>query len=96
MNGLSTQFLEGADHAFAINRTQDVEPILNYTKGMSAIGAGNGKDIKHAAEIPMIFVEQYIQRIGITFAQFCEGQDHIKAVVNDPALAAFRIWAGKV
>lgn len=96
MGQVLTQLLEGADHAYAIQRTQDVEPILNFTREMQAIGAGNGNEMKHAAEIPMIFVEQYLQRTGITFAEFCESQEHIKAIVNDPAIEAFRIWKGRV
>lgn len=96
MQAIATRMLEGADHQFAIQRTQDVEPILDYTREMAAIGAGNGADMKHAAEIPMIVVEQYMQRTGITFREFCESQEHIKAIVNDPALAAFRIWDGRV
>ena len=96
MSGVATQVLEGTDFTYAVDRSQDVQPILEYTKGMQAIGAGNGADLKHAAEIPMIFVEQYMQRTGITFATFSESPDHIRAVVNDPALAAFRIWNGRV
>ena len=96
MSGITTNMLEGAENTFAINRTQDVQPILEYTKEMNAIGAGNGSEVKHAAEIPMIFVESYLQRTGITFHEFCASQDHVKALVNDPALAAFRIWNGRV
>lgn len=93
---LNTKFVEGADHEFAIQRSQDVEPILNYTKEMNRIGAGKGVDMRHCAEIPMIIVENYMQRTGITFREFTESQEHIKAVVNDPALRDFRIWAGRV
>lgn len=96
MSELTTRMLEGAEHEFAIIRSQDVEPILDYTKEMQAIGAGNGADMKHAAEIPNIFVEQYLQRTGITFREFCDSQDHIRAILNDPALQAFRIWKGRV
>jgi hypothetical protein len=96
MAGLNTKFVEGADHEFAIQRSQDVEPILNYTKEMNRIGAGKGADLRHCAEIPMIIVENYMQRTGITFREFTESQDHIKAVVNDPALRDFRIWEGIV
>ena len=96
MTGVSTRLIEGADHEFAIHRSQDVEPILNYTKEMNRIGAGNGSELKHAAEIPMIIVENYLLRTGITFNEFTSSQEHIKAVVNDPALAAFRIWEGRV
>ena len=96
MSEIQTRFLEGADHTFAINRTQDVEPILNYTKEMNALGMGNGADMKHCAEIPMIIVESYLARTGITFHEFCNSQEHVKAVVNDPTLSAFRIWQGRV
>lgn len=93
---IQTRMLEGADHSYAIQRTQDVEPIVNYTREMQAVGAGNAADLKHAAEIPMIFVEQYLSRTGISFADFCAAPDHIRSVVNDPALAAFRVWKGRV
>jgi len=96
MTGVQTRFLEGADHKFAIHRTQDVAPIVDYAKGMNAAGLGNGKDMKHAAEIPMVVVENYLARTGITFHEFCNSQEHVKALVNDPALAAFRIWEGRV
>ena len=96
MSAVQTRFLEGADHTFQVLRTQDVAPILDYTKGMNAIGAGNGKDMKHAAEIPMVVVENYMARTGITFQEFCNSQEHIRAIVNDPALQALRIWEGRV
>lgn len=93
---IATQMIEGADNTFAIQRTQDFEPILDYTKGMNALGYGNGKDVKHAAEIPMVIVENYMARTGITFHEFCNSQEHIKAIVNDPSLQAFRVWEGRV
>lgn len=96
MSEVQTRFLEGADHTFQILRTQDVEPVLDYTKGMNNIGMGNGKDLKHAAEIPMVVIENYLNRTGITFDEFCNSQEHAKAILNDPALAAFRIWAGRI
>jgi hypothetical protein len=96
MSGVQTRFLEGADHTYQILRTQDVTPIVDYTKGMNAAGLGNGKDMKHAAEIPMVVVENYMARTGITFEEFCNSQEHVKAIVNDPALQAFRVWEGRV
>jgi len=96
MSEMQTRFLEGADHTYQVMRTQDVRPIVDYTKGMNAIGAGNGSDMKHAAEIPMVVVENYLSRTGITFEEFCNSQEHVKALVNDPALQAFRIWEGRV
>jgi hypothetical protein len=96
MTEVRTQFVEGAEHEFQIVRTQDVEPIVDYAKAMHNLGQGNGADLKHAAEIPMVIVEAYMARTGVTWAEFTQSQDHIKAIVNDPALQAYRIWQGRV
>ena len=96
MSAVQTRFLEGGDHTYQIHRSQDVTPIANYAHGMQAAGLVGTKDVRHAAEIPMIVVENYMTRNGITFEEFCAEQKHGKALLNDPALAAFRIWEGRV
>jgi len=96
LSGIQTRFLEGADHTYQIQRSQDVNPIIDFAKGMQAIGATGSKDMKHAAEIPMVVVENYMTRLGINFEEFCANQEHGKALLNDPALADFRIWSGRV
>jgi hypothetical protein len=88
--------LEGADHTYQVLRTQDVEPILDFTKGMNAIGAGNGKDLKHAAELPSIVVENYMNVNGVSFHEILNNPIHVERMCNDPALAAYRIWQGRV
>jgi hypothetical protein len=90
---VGTRFVEGAEHEFQIVRTQDVEPILDYAKGMHNIGAGNGED-KLAAEIPFVLVEKYMADNNITWREFVENPAHIKRMCNDPALKDFRIWPG--
>lgn len=96
MSEIQTRFLEGADHTYQVLRTQDVAPIVDYAHGMQAIGLTGSKDMKHAAEIPMVIVENYMNRLGINFEQFCADESHGKALLNDPALSAFRIWEGRV
>jgi hypothetical protein len=96
LSAVQTRFLEGADNTYKIVRSQDVAPIADYAKGMQAAGMTGSKDMKHAAEIPMLVVENYMTRMGITFEEFCSEQKHGKALLNDPALAAFRIWEGRV
>ena len=96
MSAVQTRFLEGADHTYQIHRSQDVTPIADFAHGMRSIGATGSKDMRHAAEIPMLVVENYMTRMGITFEEFCSEQKHGKALLNDPALAAFRIWEGRV
>lgn len=96
MSAIQTRMVEGADHTYQIQRSQDVAPIVDFAKGMQAMGVTGTSDMRHAAEIPMVVVENYLQRTGITFHEFCNSQEHGKALLNDPALSAFRIWEGRV
>lgn len=96
MSAVQTRFVEGADHTFQVQRSQDVRPIMDFAHGMQAAGLTGSKDMKHAAEIPMLVVENYMLRLGINFEEFCASPEHGKALLNDPALAAFRIWEGRV
>lgn len=75
---------------------QNVENILNEAKARHNEGLHGTKELKHAAKIPFIVIEKYCNDHGITFSEFMGNRDHIKTVVNDPSLKAFRIWPGKV
>lgn len=96
MSGIITRMIEGADHTYAIQRTADMQPILDRVHDLRVAEAFGSSDMKHAAELHPLMVEQYLQRTGISFHEFCNSQEHIKAIVNDPANAAFRIWQGRV
>src|SRR3546814_826260 len=79
-------------------RTQDVEPILEHTKALRAVGATGSSEMRHAASIPYAIIENYMQRHGLTLAelQSSAGNKHWKAMLNDPDLVGFRIWQGRV
>lgn len=77
-------------------RSQDVEPILEYAKDMRNLGQVGGSEMRHAAKIPKVVIENYIQRAGITMHEFMAEEKHIKAMLNDPDLSGFRIWQGRV
>ena len=93
---VQTRMIEGADHTYHIHRTQDVAPILEYTRAMHNEGAGNGKDMKHAAEFPSVIVENYMNTHGVSFNEILNNPVHVNRMLSDPALSGFRIWAGKV
>jgi hypothetical protein len=76
--------------------TQDVEPLMVACKEARGRNTGVSSELKHAASIPMVIVESYLNRTGITFLEFCQNRDHVRALVNDKGLQAFRIWPGKV
>lgn len=77
-------------------RVQDVEPILDFTKAMRQIGDVGSSEMRHAASLPMVLVENYCNTNGITFAEFMSNTTHVNYMLNDPALRSFRIWEGRV
>ena len=78
-----------------VNRIQDVEPIVNDAAARRQVGAVGSSDMKLAATIPQVIVEQYMATNGITFREFCQNDEHVKRMLNDPALSAFRVWEGR-
>lgn len=80
----------------AIERIQDCTEIVEHAAGLRGIGKTGTKEMKHAARFPAVIVEQYCNAKGITFNEFLSNNVHVKALLADPALAAFRIWEGRV
>jgi hypothetical protein len=83
------------DDQFIVANTQDVEPILNACKVKQDIGK-HSSEMKHAASIPLVVIEDYCKRCGITFQEWLRDKAHIKRVLNDPDFKMFRIWPGAV
>lgn len=86
------------DEKLVIHRTQDVEPILERTKALHNEGAfwSQDKEYVHAASIPNVIVEAYCNQHGITFAEWMDNEEHQRRMLNDPSLAHFRVWKGRV
>jgi hypothetical protein len=84
------------DGAMTVQRTQDCTPIVEHTKALQRAGHTGSSEMKHAAKLPFVIVETYCNVNGITFAEFMQNNVHIKRVLNDPNLADFRIWQGRV
>jgi hypothetical protein len=51
--------------------------------------------MRHAARFPMVVVERYCNEKGITFEEWMSNPEHAKAMLNDSALSAFRVWEGR-
>ena len=86
--------VEGDD--LVIQRVQDVEPILERAKAMHREGLHGSSEFRLAAEIPNVVIEDYCNRNGITYQEWAQNKEHKRRLLNDPALAAFRIWPGRV
>ena len=75
---------------------QDCTPILEHATQMHNAGAIGGAEMRHAARIPQVVVERYCHQNNILFSEFMANKDHVNRMLNDPSLAGFRIWKGKV
>lgn len=84
------------DGAMIVGRSQDCTPIAEYAKARQNEGHHGSKDMRLAASIPFVMVEKYCNDTGIEFSEFMGNQEHIRRVCNDPAMAHFRIWPGRI
>jgi hypothetical protein len=79
-----------------VKAQSDVSDTLAECARKRAAGEVGSSEMRHAMDIEPIFVEKYCASQGITFAEWMANEDHIKAMLRDPALSGFRIWEGKV
>lgn len=75
---------------------QDCTPIVEHTQALHKEGVHGSSDFKHAAKIPMVVIETYCNNRNLSLGEFWKDPKHMKAILNDPDLKAFRIWPGRV
>jgi hypothetical protein len=95
-NGPVQTVMHEQDGKTIFERVQDCTSIAEKTKALHNEGVHGTSEMKHAAKLPFVLVERYCNDNGITFQQFCNGEEHIRRMLNDPSLTHFRIWPGKV
>jgi hypothetical protein len=95
-NGPVQTVMHQEDGKTIFERVQDCTSIAEKTKALHNEGVHGTSEMKHAAKLPFVLVERYCNDNGITFQQFCNGEEHIRRMLNDPSLTHFRIWPGKV
>jgi hypothetical protein len=91
----TAKFLRDGDNIVE-HRTQDVEPYLEHNKALRSAGIVGSGEMRHAAKIPFVVIETYLATHGITLHEFHANPEHVKRMLNDPALAGYRIWGGRV
>ena len=77
-------------------RVQDCNAIAERCKTQASQGITGSSDMKLAASIPLVIVEAYMNNAGITMQEFSSNKEHIRRMLQDPALAHFRVWNGKI
>ena len=69
---------------------------VERAQAMHNEGLHGSKDMRLAASVPVVIVEKYLNDHGITLQELGRSQEHQRRLLNDPALAHFRIWKGRV
>lgn len=83
------------DGLMVVERGQDCTVLADHCKALHNETEQRG-DVRLAARLPEVVVERYCNDNGITFGEFVGNPAHIRRVCNDPALAAFRVWPGRI
>lgn len=94
-NGVRTH-VSVEDGNLITGTVQDCDAILDHAKALHREGHHGSSEMKHAAKLPFVAIEQYCNRLGITFEEFMRERKHVRAMLNDPDLSGFRIWPGRV
>jgi hypothetical protein len=75
-------------------RTQDCNAIADDAKARHNQGFHGSSEMKHAARLPHVIVEQYCNEQGVSFEEFMASPVHVARIVKDPKNDMFRIWKG--
>lgn len=96
MSDLQTKFHHDDDGRLVIENVQDCTPIAEYAKSRQREGLHGSSEMRLAGSIPLVMVEKYCNDNGITYPEWSGNKEHIRRMLQDPALAHFRIWPGKL
>lgn len=79
------------------------EESLDYAKSIAEIakarqscGITGDKEMRHLAEFPGIAIQMYCDAAGIEWSEWFANPEHARRMMNDPALAHFRVHRGFV
>ncbi len=95
MTGLQTKIHMDGD-LMHVENVQDCTPIAEYAKARQREGLHGSSEMKLAGSIPLVMVEKYCNDNGITYPEWMSNKEHIRRMLQDPALAHFRIWNGRI
>ena len=91
-----TRWVDHGDEGPVIVREQYVGDIRDHCIARHNEGHHGLKDFKLMASLPSVLIEHYINTNGITMREFMKNPEHVKRMVNDPALSDFRIAPGRM
>ena len=84
------------DGDVTFERVQDCTPIKEQSIARHNEGLHGDSEMKLAGSLPFVLVERYLNDNNIDFAEFMKNKEHARRMLNDPALAHFRVWKGRL
>lgn len=94
--GSVTKFHDLGDK-FVIAKTQDVEAVVEDAKARHNIDATKtGMGDRHAMRVPIIVIDAWARKKGLTYGNVMRDQSLLKQFVEDPENADFRVWKGNL
>jgi len=91
-----TPNVQHGDEGAVIVREQFVGDIRENCLSRRNEGHHGTKDMRLMASLPPVLIEHYCTVNQITFREFMHNPEHVKRMVNDPALSDFRIAPGRM
>lgn len=98
MNSVARDFLPIDDGTFAVQATQDVQPILDANKEdqtFNPSGYSASRDLKHVARIPLVVAEKWLNDYGVNVLN----PDHkakVRKLLNDRDWLFLRTGQGAI
>jgi len=90
------QLHELDDGKVVLQSTEDITGLVDLCADLRAAEEFGTKDMHYVAEIPGMLIEHYCNTFHVSWEEFMKEPKHIKALLNDPTWAAFRIKPGRV
>jgi len=92
-SALSTTMAE-QDGRLIIASSQDCTAIAEWCKRQHNEGNHGSSEMRFVGRIGNVMIEKYMNETGVTYAEFMAEECHIKAIMQNPENADFRIWKG--
>lgn len=92
-----TKWHEEADGTIVLQKTTDVEPVLERAKELHNVGAHTtGMGDKHVASIPVEVLDMWARQRGKTFGDVMRDERLMTEFLQDPDQSAWRVWKGQI
>lgn len=82
------------ERGLIINRTQDVEPILNDVRSRQSAGLVGSKEMRHVARVPTVLIEGAANEAGIDLSDAEAVRELIYNKVTSGEWANFKVHEG--